>query len=643
MTSQWTPRAPGLGDVNGLEELGLALRALGERSTLAAGRVDVAAGTLSASWSGRSPEEWSAAAAAQAVTGHQTAEAMGQGAVAVMTYAQTVRDIALRASAVEIRLREAESGLGGLIPRPASGPTGVTDARRRAGLEEDIAGARAGLDWLAQQRASADALVISRLRDLVPTGWHQFRGLVDSLPARALVGGGDSRGALRRWIESLPEDDTGAAALRWALAHLSEEVYLSLLATAPALARLLMRRSDLSADPRFAAVAAATGGEGGLDDVTSVAAAFAAMLPADRALLARLHPWFVGNLDGAPSADRILANRTAVTAALETELDRERALLARLRELKTLVPDITAPETWGGYVDPALRAELALGALRLQQIRATAARYRILLTQRTTVYDQLGVARDLRGHQVLLFDPVGGRFAELIGTLAGATTSIGVLVGGTGTNITTMSHQYERALPFVAKGKGTVAMITYLGGPMPQQVLFDAVSPAYATGIAPRLRNFVAGIDRPPGATVTVLGHSYGGSLVGGAEAAGMVVDRVVHVESAGAGPGVAAVHDYAAPDTPRYSMTATGDPISLVQGAPGGGIVHGADPDLLAGVVRLPTGRVDDADPRSAPVWGLSSHSGVFDPRSTAWRNLYEVIAGIGTGSPPRAARGRA
>lgn len=620
--------------MDGVEGRALALRALDERTTHAAGRVSAAAHAVADSWSGRAADAWTVGAQAEGARAQQTAATVGRAALALMAYAQAVRDLARRASITEAALHEAETARressarrGALVRSDHAEAWQLRLASAEvATSDHDVSAAQAALRRFAEERASIDALLVSQLRGLVPDGWQHFQVLAGSLAPVALVGGSGWPGALRRWIARLPDDDVGADALRWALSHLTDEQFSALLAAAPEVAPLLMRRSDLAHDPRFAAVAAAASGAGGLDAVAAVSAAFAVMSAADRAQLARLHPCFVGNLDGAPFADRILANRTAITSALETERGRERALLDRLRELARSVPDISDPQTWGGYVDPAAHQELALGALRLAQIRALKDRYHGLLTG-TTRAD--GSDLPTRGHQVLLFDPAGGRFAELIGTLGPATTSIGVLVGGTGTTVASMAEQRARAAGFVAKGRGAVAMITYLGGPMPQQVAFDAVSTAYATAIAPRLRDFVAGIDRPAGATVTVLGHSYGGAVVGAAEAAGMVVDRVVHVESAGAGPRVAAVHDYAAPHTPRYSMTAPGDPIALVQGVPGGGNVHGADPDRLAGVVQLETGRVDHEDPTSALVAGWSSHDGVFAPGTTAWHNLYSVVAG--------------
>jgi len=97
----------------------------------------------------------------------------------------------------------------------------------------------------------------------------------------------------------------------------------------------------------------------------------------------------------------------------------------------------------------------------------------------------------------------------------------------------------------------------------------------------------------------------------------------------AGAGPEVRSVQDYAYPDIPRYSMTAPGDLIGLIQGVSVGPWGHGADPDELAGVVRLETGLIDNRNRASALVEGVSSHSAVFTKDSTAWTNMLDVLTG--------------
>jgi pimeloyl-ACP methyl ester carboxylesterase len=177
-------------------------------------------------------------------------------------------------------------------------------------------------------------------------------------------------------------------------------------------------------------------------------------------------------------------------------------------------------------------------------------------------------------------------------------------------------------------------MITYLGGPFPTGNLVagivDAADPRYALDMAPRLAAFSEDVDRTVAATgrsvpVTYIGHSYGGSILGTAEELGLTADRMLYVEAAGAGIGVDDPGDRhnRNPDVLRFSMTAPGDPIEAVQGIPLG--PHGADPDGMAGVVRLTAGHRLDG----RLMAGLGAHSDVVNEPSDAWRNILAVITG--------------
>ena len=91
-----------------------------------------------------------------------------------------------------------------------------------------------------------------------------------------------------------------------------------------------------------------------------------------------------------------------------------------------------------------------------------------------------------------------------------------------------------------------------------------------------------------------------------------------------GAGFGVNGPQDWhnRNPEVLRFSMTAPGDPIQLVQGIPFG--PHGADPDEMAGVIHLDTGAFDDGRPMAGPA----AHSDILTvPTSDAWRNVLAVI----------------
>lgn len=349
---------------------------------------------------------------------------------------------------------------------------------------------------------------------------------------------------------------------------------------------------------------------------------------AQEALLAR--EWArLGNLDGIPYEVRIQANRLAIGAALEDESRRADALDARIAELEEQIAELGSSE-----VSLVIGLRDALEAERGKLVECEALRrwYQELLTGATTIEYPGGSKFVHSGHQVVLFDPAGGRFAEIVGDLS-AATSVGVYVPGTGAAFGPDDGHYNRAASFVsgAEPAGSLAMVTFIGGPMPQDIP-SAARNSYADRVGPRLARFVAGLDCAPGVSVTVLGHSYGGAVVGAAESAGMRADRILHVESAGIGPGVDHPDDLAHPDTPRYSMTAPGDLIETVQGKNAGGLGLGDDPDEFPGVVRLETGRADHNDPNSSLMQGLETHSGVFDPKSMAWANMRAVLTG-GTG----------
>ena len=96
--------------------------------------------------------------------------------------------------------------------------------------------------------------------------------------------------------------------------------------------------------------------------------------------------------------------------------------------------------------------------------------------------------------------------------------------------------------------------------------------------------------------------------------------------DPAGAGVGVYGLQDWhnLNPHVLRFSMTAPGDPIQLVQGIPGG--PHGADPDEMPGVIHLATGRYDDGRLMAGP----RAHTDVVTvAASDSWRNVLAVITG--------------
>lgn len=366
-----------------------------------------------------------------------------------------------------------------------------------------------------------------------------------------------------------------------------------------------------------------------------IAAQISTMTPDQRSALIAAMPRQVGNTDGVPWEMRIAANRINIADAIL----RERQALARsdgdkVRAVLTAAHGAAGAERqWAAVLaDPRRRAAVVAGHDR--DVRQRMTFYQGLLAD---IPDPTRRSERRVSRQILAFDPRRASLIELNGDLEDAT-SVGVLVPGLNTTIAGSVSTTESARRFVAAGRGKVATITYLGGPFPTGQLaagvLDAADPRYALDMAPRLVAFSEDVNRTVdhGAVktgrslpVTYIGHSYGGSIVGTAERLGLTADRVIYVEAAGAGVGVHETTDWhnRNPDVLRFSMTAPGDPIELVQGLPMG--PHGADPDELPGVIRLETGRRLNGQ----VMWGLAAHSDVLDEPSDAWRNVLGVLTG--------------
>jgi hypothetical protein len=354
-------------------------------------------------------------------------------------------------------------------------------------------------------------------------------------------------------------------------------------------------------------------------------------MPAEvREQLVRDAPQQLGNTDGVPWEMRFAANRLNIA----NEILAERRIIDRPEDEKlasaippTLGP-IAAERLWAMlHVDPAMRA--AAVAAHDHQAHERISLYQNLLA---SVPDP-GRPEHQMERQILAFDPNRSSLIEVSGDLHKAT-SIGVLIPGLNTRWETSPEDVARARRFVTESHGDVAMITYLGGRFPTgdlaAGLADAADPRYALEMAPRLAAFSEdvgrtrdGLGRP--VPITYIGHSYGGSIVGTAERFGLLADRVIYVEAAGAGVGVHNPSDWhnRNPHVLRFSLTAPGDWISLVQGLPFG--PHGADPDEMPGVIQLAAGRRLNG----WPMIGPSTHSDVLTEPSDAWRNILAVIQG--------------
>lgn len=224
----------------------------------------------------------------------------------------------------------------------------------------------------------------------------------------------------------------------------------------------------------------------------------------------------------------------------------------------------------------------------------------------------------------------GGRMIEVVGDLGPHTEAVAVYVPGTGTNLD-MSHvNTDVAVDLVEAGGGRLAVVAFLDGEFPQDIMADGGRPRYAEAMAPRLVRFCREVDRVmeiecPGAALTVVGHSYGGRIVGTAERLGLRADRVIYAESPDLGVGVSGPADWRSPGpVRRFSFTAPGDPVELLQ-VRSGLRRSWSTSDLADGAVRLDTGFFADG----TPVYGTRGHGGVFDRGCGAFDAMLTVMLG--------------
>jgi hypothetical protein len=218
--------------------------------------------------------------------------------------------------------------------------------------------------------------------------------------------------------------------------------------------------------------------------------------------------------------------------------------------------------------------------------------------------------------------------------------SVAISVPGTGSNMTNFGD--GRAADLYQAAGPSSAIFQWAGGEFPQSIP-QAMDSSYSHDLAPRLRDFAAGIPVPSGATLTVLGHSYGGATVGLAEQAGLRADRVMYVAAAGMGDGVAGVGDFPHTSTvPHYAMMSRNDlVVGLIQGREGDlHALHGQSTLTADGVTRLETGVIDRSDldstdiedynvPGNGTPSAIDSHSSLYTPGSTAFENMVSVITG--------------
>ncbi len=378
---------------------------------------------------------------------------------------------------------------------------------------------------------------------------------------------------------------------------------------------------------------------------------------------ALLWPGIVGPCPGAPVAARVQANRLLVRAAL---IDARREDLRFERLLRN---SLTAhPARLWSRVRVWLRTAWSrrenlsslwalpgqLPAIARDDLRTRIRVYESMLHQPgPAVPNHTGWPR-----QLLQFDPHGnGRAVELCGRLDEQTQRLVILVPGTGTTARGFHMPAGFAADVVrAEPSGRTAAIAWMGADFPQGFANQSPLAHYAGLAAAPLCDFIDGLPLPAGCEVILVGHSYGGVIVGAADKRGVRADRIIHAASAGSGPGVARVEDYASHDhhgrprqVRRYCLSVPGDYIAwahtvhrLVLRLPHG-LAHrltsglhmvnrGIDPGDLRGIITLNAGVWEQplhGHQVGQRLHGPAGHSSVTTPGTTAFAEIMRVVIG--------------
>ena len=534
------------------------------------------------------------------------------------------------------RLGETAGGLDGISAAVSAYATDLEGLKSEAARR--LRAAQHAYDQIFVRRAEA----LSEASEFV-TGWALGWDAV--LPSWMYV---DDPGYLRRWQGAIDDYCTARASYN-ALADERAAIdrrAVNAIAAVPLIATVT--RGGKVGGAGFAAASLAWAGDvnaitaeslAGLGDPDIIRETWNAMDPAARDALIAASALIVGNLNGIPIRDRVTANHKNI----RDEIARREAEIARLQ---ARLDAMDTRNRWSAASRKSLSDQIA-------ELRGPIESWRKLLKDNYIWWDEAKVqhVEEEAGARVVVFDPtadaiatyqgpidpVTGDIPAWVGNVAvsvpGTTTTMTSFADGTGANI------YGAAVR--AAGPG-VAVFQWAGGTFPQLELPGPTDSSFAQDLAPKLKDFVAGIARPTTSTLTVVAHSYGAAVLGLAEKAGLEADRIFYVSPAGMGAGVSGLSDFPnTSDVPHYSMMARGDlVVGLIQGS-GPDQMHGQSPLTADGVTRLETGwiqsdqgeRVIDLEDYNirgnGTPRGIDSHSSVYNPRSIAFDNIIGVITG--------------
>ncbi len=380
------------------------------------------------------------------------------------------------------------------------------------------------------------------------------------------------------------------------------------------------------------------------------------LTPAQRQYLIHHHPDRVGGLDGVPAIHRDQANRVTLARDHEKAAARKKQIEARLKALAPAFERESkfreSDETGGEFVRTpaigetlALRRELDLIDRNLKGI--TAIENRLYDTGKPRAYllgFESGTLGDADGNGKPDDD---GRVIVAVGN-PDTADHVATFVPGTTAEISKFDGDIAKVDTMaidthpdrLGRTDEDTAVILWLGYDAPDEVNPNAISPMYAEDASANLGRFQDGLrvtHDGPTSHNTVMGHSYGTTVVGHAAAAdlnhdgqpdGLKADELVFVAS----PGVSVERATDLGVSPDHVWATVADGDDWIQRAAvagdktGGGLGHDGNPtewDFRGKVFASEPGGHSD-------YWNR-------DADTTARNNMARIITGQpGVTSPP-------